>query len=69
MKKRLPFTKDLIISIHIRFHAMVIMGQTKTKKPNENRGVQKGIKSCILKVIYFQKPFPKLVTIGWLKQI
>ncbi len=48
---------------------MVIMGQTKTKKPNENRGVQKGIKSCILKVIYFQKPFPKLVTIGWLKQI
>jgi hypothetical protein len=41
MQKKLPFTKDLIISIHKGFHAMVVMGQPKTQNPNENRGVQK----------------------------
>jgi hypothetical protein len=41
MQNRTPFTKDLIISIHRGFHAMVVMGQPKKQNPNENRGAQK----------------------------
>jgi len=69
MQKQLPFTKDFITSTHPRFHVMVVKGQLKTQNLNENRDVQKWIKSCILKLIYLQKHFPKSIAIEQLKNI
>jgi len=48
---------------------MVVKGQLKTQNLNENRDVQKWIKSCILKLIYLQKHFPKSIAIEQLKNI
>jgi hypothetical protein len=48
---------------------MVIRGQLKTKNPHENKGVQNESRVTLKKSYTLIKPFPKLVTIRWLRQI
>jgi hypothetical protein len=63
MQKRSPFTKDLIISTHLGFHAMVARGQPKTQNPNENKGVQKLTRVAFKNSYTFRKILPKSIAI------